>query len=139
MSTTLSREATSPVSFFKAKLEYEIGPFGVLDAIKNNQPVKIIDLRVPELFAKSHVPGAVNVQFEELSKFKSEIKPNETAIVYCYDITCHLATKAALLLAEEGIKVKELVGGYEEFAKKEAYLKSTQPASCSTDKGSSCA
>jgi rhodanese-related sulfurtransferase len=139
MSTTLSREATSAVSFFNAKLEFEIGPYGVLEAIKNKEAVKIIDLRTPELFAKSHVPGAVNVQIDELTKFKSEIKPNETAIVYCYDMTCALSTRAALLLAEQGVKVKELVGGYDEFAKKEAFVKSQSAESCSTAKGSSCA
>jgi len=138
MSTTLSREATTAVSFFKAKLEFEAGPYAVAEAIKSKEPVKIIDLRTPELFAKGHVPGAVNVQIEDLPKFKSEIKQNETAIVYCYNITCALATRAALLLAEEGVKVKELVGGYEEYAKMEAYAKASQPSSCSTDKGSSC-
>jgi rhodanese-related sulfurtransferase len=138
MSTTLSREATNAASFFKSKLEFEIGPYGVLEAIKAKEPVRIIDLRTPEYFAKGHVPGAVNVQFEDLPKFKNELNQDETAIVYCYDITCALSTRAALYLSEQGQKVKELVGGYEEFAKKEALSKAAQPSSCSTEKGSSC-
>jgi rhodanese-related sulfurtransferase len=140
MSTTLNREATSAVSFFKSKLEFEIGPYGAIELAKNDPSAKIIDLRIPELFAKGHVKGAVNVQYDELPKFKSQLKQDETVVVYCYDITCNLATRAALYLAEQGFKVKELVGGYEEYAKKEAYLKEKdiQPSSCSTSKGSSC-
>jgi rhodanese-related sulfurtransferase len=140
MSTTLNRETTNAVSFFKAKLEYEIGPYGIFDAQKNKEPLRIIDLRTPEHYAKGHIPGAVNVQFDELSKYASQLKKDETVVVYCYNITCHLAAKAALLLAERDIKVKELFGGYQEYANSGlAQEGSEQASTCSTAKGSSCA
>jgi rhodanese-related sulfurtransferase len=138
MSVTLSRESTvSAASFFKAKLEYEVGPHTVADALKAKEPWKIIDLRTPEIFAKGHIPGAVNVQIGELGKFASQLNKDETLVVYCYNITCRLATRAALQLAEERFKVKELFGGYQEYVNA-GLAEETQAVSCSTAKGSSC-
>src|SRR5271155_3643223 len=99
MSTTLTRENIDAVSFFKEKLEFETGPYGVSEYIKKNTPVTVVDLRTPEYFAKGHVPGAKNIQFEELDKSLSSFDKNKTVVVYCYSITCHLATRAALHLA----------------------------------------
>jgi len=139
MPTTLSRETTDAVSHFKAKLEYEVGPHGVNELINRKEPVKIIDLRTPELFAKGHIPTAINIQFEELDKHLNKLDKNKTTIVYCYNITCNLSTRAALHLAEKGYKVQELVGGWTEWesaglAKQEA----THTSHCATSKGSSC-
>src|SRR5439155_24980583 len=115
------------VRHFQDKLDFEMGPMG----IKHSQePLQIIDLRTRELFEKGHVPGAINIQMEELeSKFPS-LKKDVTTVVYCYTITCHLATKAALLLAENGFPVKELIGGWEE------YVKSEQPVESKTQSSS---
>jgi rhodanese-related sulfurtransferase len=140
MSTTLTRESVDAVSFFKAKLEFETGPYGVSEYIKKDTPVTIVDLRMPENFAKGHVPGAKNIQLDELDKNLSHFDKNKTIVVYCYNITCHLAARAALHLAEKGYKVQEMVGGWQEWeqaglAKAEGQH---EAASCSTAKGSSC-
>jgi rhodanese-related sulfurtransferase len=143
MSTTLNRETTDAVQHFKAKLEFEIGPFGVNTHLSNRDPVRIIDLRTPEAYAKGHVPRSLNVRYEELGKHLSNLKKEETTIVYCYSITCNLSTKAALYLAEQGYKVKEMIGGWQEWVnagldKEEKSHEKTQASSCSTTKGSSC-
>jgi len=37
-------------------------------SIENGEKLTIVDLRTPELFAKSHIPGAINLKFEELEQ-----------------------------------------------------------------------
>jgi len=133
---TLTKEQVKAVEYFENKLAFEYGPIGLKYAIKENEPLTIIDLRTPELFAKSHVPGAVNISYEELEKSTEKVSKDKTAVVYCYGITCHLATKAALLLAKKGYRVKELFGGFDEWAAAELPTEGTQAkSSCGT---SSC-
>ncbi|HEY9775555.1 MAG TPA: rhodanese-like domain-containing protein [Planktothrix sp.] len=135
---TLSKQAAEAVKFFEAKLAFEIGPVELQYALKANEPLQILDLRTPELFAKGHVPGAINVNYDDLQKDVSKLDTNKTQVVYCYNLTCHLAAKAALLLAQKGLKVRELVGGYDTYA--ETQGAKIEGSSCSSaDKGHSCA
>lgn len=138
MSTeTLTKECTKAVEYFENKLAFEYGPIGLKYAIQGKEALTIIDLRTPELFAKSHIPGALNISYEELEKSTEKVNKDTTAVVYCYGITCHLATKAALLLAKKGYKVKELFGGFDEWAAAELPLEGAHAkSSCGT---SSCA
>lgn len=134
---TLTKEAAKAVEFFEQKLAFEIGPIGLKYALEANEPLTVVDLRTPELFAKSHIPGAINLSYEELEKSTDKLSKDKTTVVHCYGITCHLAAKAALLLAKKGYPVKELFGGFDEWAASELPLESKQSkSSCGT---SSCA
>ncbi len=137
MTTTLTKQdTTQAVQYFKNKLAFEFGPIGLKSAIEAKEPLTIIDLRTPELYEKSHVPGAINVSYEQLEKSTDVIKKDTVAVVYCYGITCHLATRAALLLAEKGHQVKELFGGFDEYVAAELPLEGKHAkSSCGT---SSC-
>ncbi|MGI0134516.1 MAG: rhodanese-like domain-containing protein [Candidatus Micrarchaeaceae archaeon] len=126
------------VSFFQAKLAYEIGPVGLDQAIKNKDQIQVIDMRTPELYAKAHVPGAINVSLDQIERDAHQLDKNKTVITYCYNITCHLATKGALALAEKGYKVKELVGGWQSWHETQKYAEEIQAASCNSTKGHSC-
>ena len=116
MATTLTREQQRAIEFFETKLDLEMGPYGIKQAIDSGERLQIVDLRTPELFAKGHVPGAVNVNFDELDAASARFDKSTPVVLYCYNITCNLAAKAALQLAKKGFKVKELVGGYQEYA-----------------------
>jgi rhodanese-related sulfurtransferase len=134
---TLTKETAEAVKFFESKLAFEIGPYSLQHAIEEKEPIQVIDLRTPELFAKGHVPGALNIQLEELDSQLNKLSKDKTTVVYCYNITCALSAHAALHLAKKGYKVKELFGGFEDYAK--ANLKQeSQHGSCATSKGSSC-
>ncbi|AQT66959.1 putative adenylyltransferase/sulfurtransferase MoeZ [Anaerohalosphaera lusitana] len=96
-------------AYFHAKNEFTTGPVEVDEMIKNDEPIKIIDVRGPQDYAQGHIPGAINLRkgegFESLSKDKK-------SVVYCYDEDCHLATEACEELASEGYPVIELQGGF---------------------------
>jgi rhodanese-related sulfurtransferase len=136
---TLSKESELAIRHFEAKLNFESNPYALKQALDNKEKLQIIDLRTPELFAQQHIPGAVNVDFAELEKYLTKLDKNTTTIVYCYSLLCHLATKAALLLAKHGYKVKELAGGWDSWSEYDMPKESGKAQSCSTSKGSSCA
>jgi rhodanese-related sulfurtransferase len=75
----------------------------------------VIDMRTPELYAASHVPGAVNLTLKQLQESTVALNKDRTIIVYAYDITCALSTKTALPLAKQGFAVKELYGNFAEY------------------------
>ncbi|MBX9723462.1 MAG: hypothetical protein K2X81_18805 [Candidatus Obscuribacterales bacterium] len=132
---TLSKESAQAVAYFEGKLAFEIGPVEVKMGKERGEKFQIIDLRTPELFAKGHVPGAVNVSYETLEAHLPKLDKEVTSVVYCYDILCHLSAKAALLLAKKGYKVRELSGGWDgwverKFAVEGEATKSSCSSSC---------
>lgn len=134
---TLNKEAALAVEHFEKKLAFEVGPIGLKYALEAKEPITIVDLRTPEVYAKGHVPGAINLSYEELEKNQSALSKDKTTVVYCYNITCHLSTKAALLLAKKGYPVKELIGGFNSYAEAELPVEGKKHgSSCGT---SSCA
>ena len=45
---------------------------------------KVVDVRTPQEFASGHVPGAINIPYEEIGKRAAEIGPPSTQVVlYC--------------------------------------------------------
>lgn len=45
---------------------------------------KVVDVRTPEEFAAGHVPGAINIPYDELPRRAAEIGPPSTTVVlYC--------------------------------------------------------
>ena len=134
MSVETPTRIVDAAAYFEAKLAYEIGPIGLKMAIENGENYTIVDLRTPELFAKGHIPGAINLKFEELDKNLDKLSKDKTTVVYCYDIVCHLSSKAALELAKKGYKVKELIGGFDTWAEKDLKVEGTGQ----THKSGSC-
>jgi rhodanese-related sulfurtransferase len=113
MLTTVSSEKA--VEYFDAKLEFTIDPYGLNDLRKSNE-VNVIDVRREADYKKGHIPGAINLPKERWSTFEglTHDKPN---VVYCYSISCYLATRACKEFAESGYPVIELIGGFEEWRK----------------------
>lgn len=112
----LTKDQLQAVEYFEKKLAYEMGPGLLKTAVESKQAITVIDMRTPELYAASHVPGAVNLTLKELQESTASLNKDHTIIVYAYDITCALSTKAALLLAKQGFAVKELYGNFAEYA-----------------------
>ena len=98
--------------YFEAKLAAELGPHNVkrlLDA--GAKDVVLLDVRSAEGYREGHVPGAVNIPFEELPNRLKELPKRKEIISYCWDATCLLCTKASYVLAAGGYKAREMIGG----------------------------
>src|SRR3989338_1410375 len=103
MAVTIARvPASAKVSpaqlakYFQAKLAAELGPHNVkrlLDA--GTRDIVLLDVRSREGYNESHLPGAINIPFEELPSRMKELPKQKGIITYCWDVTCILCTKAA--------------------------------------------
>ena len=72
----------------------------------------LLDVRSPDLYRRSHIPGAINLPRGKIIKSKLSGWPQNTLfIVYCAGPHCNGANKAAIRLARLGRPVKELIGG----------------------------
>ena len=46
-------------------------------------PVVVLDVRTPEEFAAGHVPGAVNIPYDQIGTRLSEIPKTDDVVLYC--------------------------------------------------------
>jgi len=77
-----------PAATSSAALALAGVPPGVVDASAARTlvaaGVKVVDVRTPAEFAAGHVPGAVNIPFDEIDRRQAEIGPPSTPVlVYC--------------------------------------------------------
>lgn len=102
----------SAVQYFQAKLAYEMTPWSLKAILeKNAEEICLLDVRNAEMFAIAHLPTAINIPLADLTAKLGKLPKNKTIVTYCSNLTCALAPKAALELAQKGFAVKELVGG----------------------------
>lgn len=97
---------------FSAEFCYETDCWDVHDGLANGADFVLIDVRNPVLFAKGHVPGAVNLPHGKMIASKMAQWPQDTVFVtYCAGPHCNGAARGALRLAELGRPVKIMAGG----------------------------
>jgi rhodanese-related sulfurtransferase len=100
--------------YFEAKLAAEIGPHNVKRMIDlGGRDFVLLDVRTAQGYREGHIPGAINIPFEELPKRLQELPKGQEVISYCWDVTCLLCTKASYMLASRGYTAREMVGGIE--------------------------
>ena len=78
----------------------------------------LLDSRSAEAWAQGHVPGAVHLPGREIpARAATELDPDVPVVAYCWGPGCNGATRAALALARLGYRVKEMIGGFEYWAR----------------------
>jgi rhodanese-related sulfurtransferase len=105
--------------YFQDELNYKTNAYGVKKAIDNKATdVTIVDVRLAKDFAKGHIPGAINLPYDQYATFEGTepefpgLRKDGYNYVYCYTADCNLAQKAARKFALLGYPVKEVVGGF---------------------------
>ena len=118
--------------FYEIENAVYVSPHSLRQKMSKGQTIDyvLVDLRSQEEYEKEHIVGAVTVpaykdpntsayderdriigQFQELIN-KS---PNEEIVVYCYSMPCMTGRKIGKMLAENGIYVKHLGIGWNEW------------------------
>ena len=78
----------------------------------------LVDSRSQESWDQGHVPGAIHLPTREIAaRAASAVPKGVTVVTYCWGPGCNGATKAALEFAELGYPVKEMIGGFEYWAR----------------------
>jgi rhodanese-related sulfurtransferase len=98
---------------FGTAFEYETDCADVHDAMsEGQQDFVLFDVRGPGLYAKGHVPGAINMPQGKIVEAKMKDYPPETLfVVYCAGPHCNGAHRGALRLARLQRPVKLMIGG----------------------------
>jgi rhodanese-related sulfurtransferase len=110
-------------AFFQRKLRYETDPSDVYgDMQQGVEAFVVLDVRSPEAYAKSHVPGALHLPHAAINTTTTAALPHDKLlVVYCWGPGCNGATKAAMQLSALGFAVKEMIGGIEYWEERERY------------------
>ena len=121
MTTTAtdSRADTSAaIEHFAAKLRYETDPSDVAAAQAAGDRFVLIDTRGHAAWHQGRAVGAVHLPTAEIAeRAASEIPVGTPVVVYCWGPGCNGATKAALQFSRLGYEVRELIGGFEYWAR----------------------
>lgn len=80
-----------------------------LDSYINNRNYIIIDLREKEDYDRSHIVGALHMDFDELENGKVNLPQNKEIILYCE--RGGLSLMAAKKMSQMGYQVISVVGG----------------------------
>jgi rhodanese-related sulfurtransferase len=101
-------------AFFAARLAFQTDVSDVQAALRakpGDPGFVLIDSRSTESWDQGHIPGAVHLPTAELAT--ADLDPAQPVVTYCWGPGCNGATRAALVLAERGFAVKEMIGGIE--------------------------
>jgi len=116
--TTTSTETAAAIEHFAAKLRYETDPSDVASAQAAGERFALIDTRGHAAWHQGRAVGAVHMPTAEIvERAASEIPIGTPVVVYCWGPGCNGATKAALQFSRLGYAVRELIGGFEYWAR----------------------
>ena len=104
---------------FAARLAFETDVSDVHASLESGVPgFVLLDSRSREAWAQGHVPGAVHLPGRDIAtRAAAELDPSVPVVTYCWGPGCNGATRAALALARLGYRVREMLGGFEYWAR----------------------
>ncbi|PPK68870.1 rhodanese-like domain-containing protein [Actinokineospora auranticolor] len=109
---------TEAVAHFTARLTFETDPSDVRAAQVAGTPLVLVDSRSAESWAQGHVAGALHLPTREIAARARDLVPADADVVtYCWGPGCNGGTRAALEFARLGYRVREMIGGFEYWAR----------------------
>jgi rhodanese-related sulfurtransferase len=119
MLTDWSATPATAATHFARRLAVETDVSDVHAALESGSPgFVLVDTRSSEAWAQGSVPGAVHLPGREIAvRGATELDPAVPVVLYCWGPGCNGATRAALTLAELGYRVREMIGGFEYWAR----------------------
>lgn len=104
--------------FFAAKLAYETDGSDVYAAQRAGEDIVVVDVRSDEAWAQGRVAGAIRMHYSEITaRAPKEIPQDSKVVVYCWSPGCNAGAKGALAFAQLGYAVREMIGGFEYWAR----------------------
>ncbi len=106
-------------TYFAHRLAVETDVSDVAAALESGAPgFVLLDSRSSEAWEQGHVPGAVHLPTREIAdRAPRELDRSVPVVTYCWGPGCNGATRAALALAGLGYRVREMLGGFEYWAR----------------------
>ena len=107
------------VRHFRARLGFETDVSDVAGALETGDPgFVLVDTRSEAAWAAGRIPGAMHLPGRRIAdEARGRIPAGTPVVVYCWGPGCNGATRAALAFAMLGHPVKEMLGGFEYWAR----------------------
>jgi rhodanese-related sulfurtransferase len=104
---------------FARRLAMETDVSDVQAALTAGDPgFVLLDSRSADAWGQGHVPGAVHLPGREITaRAPAELDRSVPVVTYCWGPGCNGATRAALALSLLGYRVREMLGGFEYWAR----------------------
>ncbi|RBY92437.1 rhodanese-like domain-containing protein [Blastococcus sp. TBT05-19] len=104
---------------FAHRLAVETDVSDVHAALESGRPgFVLLDSRGDDAWRQGHLPGAVHLPGREIAtRAPLELDRDVPVVTYCWGPGCNGATRAALALALLGFRVREMIGGFEYWAR----------------------
>ncbi|TYB60655.1 rhodanese-like domain-containing protein [Nonomuraea sp. PA05] len=109
----------SAIAHFAARLSFETDVSDVAADLAAGTPgLVVVDSRSHESWDQGHIEGAVHLPTREIAaSAEAMVAKDATVVTYCWGPGCNGATRAALEFAKLGYRVKEMIGGFEYWAR----------------------
>lgn len=106
--------------YYASEVATMVSPHNVRERISHGDTGFIlVDVRAKEDYEREHAVGAINIDTSQdldvvLAEFKA-LPDNKEIIMYCYSSACMNGRKAGNFLADNGVYVKEMTIGWNEW------------------------
>jgi len=116
--TFLASSTDLLVAHFAGKLAFETDASDVHADQEAGASFVLIDSRGGAAWAQGRIVGAVHMPTAEIAgRAPAEIPLDLPVVTYCWGPGCNGSTRAALEFAKLGYQVKEMIGGFEYWAR----------------------
>ncbi|MEU6388220.1 rhodanese-like domain-containing protein [Streptomyces sp. NPDC046939] len=108
------------VAYFTAHLAFhaDVSDVAAALAADGDPGFTLVDVRSTASWDQGHVPGATHLPGALVAEQAEQLLDKSVPVVtYCWGPACNGASRAALALAQLGFQVKEMLGGFEYWAR----------------------
>jgi len=104
-------------AYFANRLAHETDPADVYAAQKAGEPFVLLDVRDEPAWRQGRAQGAQHLPHRDIISHATELDRAIPIVVYCWSPGCNGGVRGALEFARLGFTVKEMIGGYEYWAR----------------------
>src|SRR3954452_17634643 len=114
----MTQTLSEAIDHFSAKLRFETDPSDVKAALDAGEPLVLVDSRGEAAWRQGRIDGAIHLPTADIADHAAEQVPAGTpVVVYCWGPGCNGSTRAALAFSVLGYEVREMIGGFEYWAR----------------------
>ena len=96
---------------------YKLEPIRAKELLDRVQKglVTVLDVRPADEFSAGHLPGAINIPFDQLERGLARLPKKREVVAYCRGPYCLMSFEAVLKLRKRGWKARRLQQGFPEW------------------------
>jgi rhodanese-related sulfurtransferase/DNA-binding transcriptional ArsR family regulator len=117
----------------------ELSRAELADRLNAGEELVIFDVRPAAEFAAGHVPGARQVEPDDLAQMLRNLPPDVEVVAYCRGPFCVFADEAVRLLSRHGIRARRLQDGFPEWRRAGLRIAVSRHSDTPTGREASCA